>query len=466
VNLSYALLITALIRELVSMGAVITILALAFEPFFQQIVTYPVRIVPKWGETAYVTVATQYMQIISPGGAFTWSTMDSAINSRLSLGNEPPRSFPTQCPTGNCTFPDYSSLGVCHQCADVSYLLEYQCNDNKTFLDDATAGYIVRNPCGYKFNKTFVAGTKTADEKPMTVPMTILIGGGFEGREPDFAEMTMSNVWNATVFTNLTFPILHFYVAYTPGGPVETRKNTTAVLKECAVNWCVKKFSGSFEGGKIKEREYDSVIYNPSTPPTRYDLPSWPEVNMTVGNTTFTVPNGTTDRMELNFFNHLPSLRSIELGGDEVPAEEQLFGLWSFMYKAPYDINPGLTELTTEMTSAMRDQSSNRRNTTRKVYGTVFGPETYVHVRWIWMTLPVVLLFSGLAFLFAAVVQSRKAGIEVRKNSALASMLYGMTAETRLRFEAVEKPSEIEEVAKGVSVRLEDGIGQRRLVSM
>jgi hypothetical protein len=67
------------------------------------------------------------------------------------------RSSTATCSTGNCTWPLYPTLGVCHDCEDVSHLLEYFCK-NHTSLDIAAIPRGALDPCGFRVNNTFVVG--------------------------------------------------------------------------------------------------------------------------------------------------------------------------------------------------------------------------------------------------------------------------------------------------------------------
>lgn len=97
--------------SIASLGAIVTILAMALDPFVQQILSYPVQQTP--GITAQATMSQA--QTFAPNANYTsfsqyynaalWNT-DFAVN-------------PT-CPSGNCTWPEFQSLGFCSKCQDVT----------------------------------------------------------------------------------------------------------------------------------------------------------------------------------------------------------------------------------------------------------------------------------------------------------------------------------------------------------
>ena len=74
--------------------------------------------------------------------------------------------------------------------------------------------------------------------------------------------------------------------------------------------------------------------------------------------------------------------------------------------------------------------------------------ETYVHVRWVWLTLTAVLIVSSAAFLALAMLETRYKKAEVWKDSSLALILHGLEQKGESTG-VVNKLSDMEDVAKG-----------------
>ncbi|KAI1363073.1 hypothetical protein F5Y08DRAFT_354771 [Xylaria arbuscula] len=117
---SLILLATPSRWSLASMGAVITILALAFEPFTQQITTYPVR--QAVAPIAGTAPPTLYR-------AKTWINKQTIDDSLADLhrrftavlwdtSNETESFATAQCSTGNCTWGNFETLAFCTSCQD------------------------------------------------------------------------------------------------------------------------------------------------------------------------------------------------------------------------------------------------------------------------------------------------------------------------------------------------------------
>ncbi|EKG16900.1 hypothetical protein MPH_05881 [Macrophomina phaseolina MS6] len=114
---------------LASLGAFITIAALAVDPFSQQVLQYYDCLEPVAGSIARIPKTNRY----STGGMHTGAgsaTLDGPTQVAIYMGllNPPANSSASvsvDCSTGNCTFPadsgaTFSTLGMCHSCTDIS----------------------------------------------------------------------------------------------------------------------------------------------------------------------------------------------------------------------------------------------------------------------------------------------------------------------------------------------------------
>lgn len=236
-----------------SLGALVTVLALAFEPFFQQIVTYPERLTPvgqsvTWAAMTFVPESASKRR---QGDQTKDPTMSLAIDSAFDSPDIDPRPSTSICPTGNCTWPTYSTLGVCHECQDVSDLLQYICQNN-TSLKYAGGSGGAANPCGFRVNNTFIVGSSgTAGYRKVTSLSTFIVQTfiGLDALGPFF---------NTTVYANATLPIADFYIGYTPGGPSAVLRNDTPpVLLECLLT-C--EFSSSCKA--LRKHTLTPFLYN------------------------------------------------------------------------------------------------------------------------------------------------------------------------------------------------------------
>jgi hypothetical protein len=99
-------------RPLASLGAAITILALTYDTFLQQLVRYPVIYQSVFSEEAATKKATS----LNATGNFTdWDSARVAVWLEIGQFDRDPG-----CPTGNCTWPEFKSLGYCSKCGDTT----------------------------------------------------------------------------------------------------------------------------------------------------------------------------------------------------------------------------------------------------------------------------------------------------------------------------------------------------------
>ena len=99
------------IRPLASIGATIMILTLAVDPFVQQILTYPQRMIPE--AAAPISKASTFM--LDPlSSEFRNAIFPGAFSSPNQYDRQP------SCPAKNCTWGPFKSTGWCSKCVDAT----------------------------------------------------------------------------------------------------------------------------------------------------------------------------------------------------------------------------------------------------------------------------------------------------------------------------------------------------------
>ncbi len=114
-----------------------------------------------------------------------------------------------------------------------------------------------------------------------------------------------------------------------------------------------------------------------------------------------------------------------------------------------------MANLATAITNRMRLHSG------QKIQETAIALESYIHVRWLWLLLPLIMVTLALFFLIPTIWQIRRWGIPSWRNSTLAAMTHG-TEKSGTSLLAIgssgckgkEKISDPEEWAAGLEVRL------------
>ncbi|KAF2135590.1 uncharacterized protein K452DRAFT_347514, partial [Aplosporella prunicola CBS 121167] len=120
-------------RSLVaSFGCLITIVSLAVDPFTQQIISYPERSVSLGNTSASVNAARVYDTGLTASQHNMFSQyMDVGMQAAILSGLYGESSTVSHyCPTGNCTWPDITSLSVCNSCSNVTTSTNRTCNSS------------------------------------------------------------------------------------------------------------------------------------------------------------------------------------------------------------------------------------------------------------------------------------------------------------------------------------------------
>ncbi|PLB44450.1 hypothetical protein P170DRAFT_513631 [Aspergillus steynii IBT 23096] len=120
--------------SLASVGSILMVLALAIDPFAQQILSFPLREVPDLSIISYIPRTQEYkMEHASPmylGDKKQKIAFSLSLSTQLAIlkgafqeggGVQP------SCPTGNCTFPNFFTMGFCSKCEDVSNQANQSC---------------------------------------------------------------------------------------------------------------------------------------------------------------------------------------------------------------------------------------------------------------------------------------------------------------------------------------------------
>ena len=94
--------------SLASLGAAITLLSLAFDPFIQQIIDYPLGEVTRESDLAVAKQAIFWINGYGRFGTFFDKMISDSVNA--GVWTDDFKVNPV-CPSGNCTWPSFDSLG-------------------------------------------------------------------------------------------------------------------------------------------------------------------------------------------------------------------------------------------------------------------------------------------------------------------------------------------------------------------
>lgn len=237
---------------LATVGASLMILSVAFDPFAQQILSYPTRRVRAWNETAYVQTAENYTSSWATGAvdSFTLaierqleSSMQMAIFSGLAQTNAP---LDPVCTSADCEYDEFVTLGVCAECENVTNLTHQSCvpetNFNKTagshlWMEKTPTNCTYTSPSGHQLSpKVFeIAGWQILDD------------GNDDNYDNDDSFIVIRQPWTSSINTKpqsapnfVPAKLASFFGAKYDFGQVYDPKNCTIpeekpTLMECCV---------------------------------------------------------------------------------------------------------------------------------------------------------------------------------------------------------------------------------------
>jgi hypothetical protein len=362
--------------------------------------------------------------------------MNNAMLRGVFDGNLAPRMTSTTCTSGNCTWPTFSSLGICSHCEDVTAYAQkhYSCSTSSTSeLEQINCTInLPSSPPYLAFQLTEVESTATQDHPYMFV---------WPSNLKYYSDTGYHEYLTNGTYAGVEEPLLP--IAFVKVDPMSIQSITRA--DQCALSFCVKTYNESVNNGNISS----TVL---STWPGRYSgsnitisPPADKEGSITSNN--FTVDGATADGVRgtigTKFFGNI----SVEIDATlkivgQIPSSDILDAL-----NQTSDLAGLMDSVATSMTNHIRSVSS------VTVAGQVGTVETYVHIRWVWLTLPGALIVASAAFLALAVLDTRRKKAEVWKDSSLALIFHGLEPGAEATG-PVNKISHMEHVAKGVSVIL------------
>jgi hypothetical protein len=394
---------------------------------------------------------SQYCKHSPPNFCQPQHSLTQSLSRRF--GDAPRADIPLNCPTSNCTWPLYETLGICSACADVSQLLTFACLPS---LLDWSSGVVPTKDgfnitdgvaCGYFLNAT--------SESPILMsgysidPNTSAVGEALLSRSmPLLSNPSKEPKYGGSInFKNIRNPIADFLIVAVKDS-LSVYRNETPSAHECMLTWCVQTINSSYTWPRYQESVSNSVIN--TTSGSSPWVTSEVETEDGLETDMFYLQNisisGSSGGRSISGYGILndTAYYTIQIFDDMFPSFTTVANFTAqplLKYKVtaaqgappfrPLDFNPWLPpnnitghmeRLATAMTNVIRSRSS------EVVSGQAFSNGTYVSVRWQWMSLPLALLVASGIFLIATVFKTSReqSHVGVWKTSALATLLYGL----------------------------------------
>ena len=359
------------------------------------------------------------------------------------------------CLTGNCTFPLFDSLAFCSQCSNVTNEVKFAHSKDDPVV--TTFHYSLPGSAEVSFEAEYEAGDLV--DGPAMITTTDI---------PENASSAVLGIQN---------PIISFAMLQFPDVWMEENQgsffNQMPQAAECALYFCVNTYNVSVTNG-VTTSEILSTWHNETGNPTTGSAgigigasdgilqPPKSDLSLDISeNSTFWIPSGTIAAMK-EYLN-VTFTGFVNVSGGEVDASDGPVFVNDVMQalNLTQNITALMEGLATSMTSYLRNVGGNNETT---AIGTTSKMETYVHVRWAWLGLPIGLLILSTIFLIITMITSKRRGFAIWKTSSLAMLFHGLDGIQE--HHAVESRGQMDDIAVHTRVKLRRGeIGDLRLVA-
>jgi hypothetical protein len=321
------------------------------------------------------------------------------------------------CPTGNCTFAPYQSLGFCSKCGDLTSALTLASSDDDTYSYNYTL------PNGLFFNTT--AGS----------PYTI---------------KTTTNVDLVRLDTTGLPLILNFSAITTPGKTMPP----PVTAMECALYFCVSTHQAIVRRGDLTEESFPTAtISNHSTTALTVDTVASPQPCLNDGQCSYAIS-------WLSILAMRNTLSPLVSGFGMLPVSNRPY-FTSDTLRALYGGSGNLTQINGTFHSIAAALTANARNRVCQatVPGDAWTNVSYIRIRWLWMLLPITLAVLSILFFIVTIIHTRNQYIW--KSSPLALLCADLQIDGSVQPLKSGKidpdQKKLDEMAKLAKVRLEAG---------
>lgn len=464
-------------RSLVSLGAAIMLLAIPFDPFMQQMLRYPLKEISTVSPQA---VAKQSFGFFAenPRNLPDFG-MKSAINAAIwSDGFE----VPPSCPSGNCTWPTFRSVGLCSRCHDLTAASTLVGCENIRFNNTVrpqSASCDISLPRGQSTTITLKKGGQMPAQNlaiPLGVPWASL-------SIPTDVLWTFypqnSEGKSNSIHDGLEYPlgvITHAALGLPtdkPMQPAQCGKDLSIHrVSQCELSVCARTYQISVSSGVpsinttfLDYGEYfidhsGVTCWKPKHGAPIVDKPHLLNPSHKWENTTDLEFCPVPEKGILDPLAGVHTLNYAKLGPSNTWSN---FSFHSTSEATRKIVDIGLEHAMDNVAASLTKLNLDRSNGT--VDGTVSHIEVIVAVNWMWMIPPAVILVACIVFLAWVILINRDRDLSLWKSSVLPILYHGRDDDLLPDCgEETTSVSQMEETAKAVDARLQILDTRRRLM--
>ncbi|KAI1751005.1 hypothetical protein F4782DRAFT_507719 [Xylaria castorea] len=508
------------LRHVATLGAVVVIALLSYEPFLQATITQYGELYGEYsgsgsraaiGRVQRVDVGgfSQLSNTANPilqgaGLLPTWSMQaDYGLTTSIyngfyaSIAQDVLPSF--TCSTGNCTFGTFTSLGVCGACVDVS---SHLVSNHSSGMIPGTAVA----PPGHNLNHTYTSYTLVG---PSNLTISNYDGlrnttdgvGDYTGSGNQIFQSDTLSTIQATVFPqdtiyfskilNSTTFVVFQIIQSRPDflNNVSDWKTTVPMATECGLYFCANMYSSSVVEGKLQEnvtrtwsnrdpRSYqpqdilgkgvgnephDDPLYSGSRDYERSDLQVFiPEDEATRAGLSSDQPrrfniSQATVQTTMNWIT-----TKFAPGQINIPVQATFNISSGFANDGPGEVIGNSGDLNNTFGAVASSMTAYMRNMGLESipqYGASQTWVLYFRIRWGFLAPPLVLTLAGCLFLLYTIRETQSLGLIAWKESTLATLAHGLDILTRSKLRDAYRDGTEEKAAREITARVEKSWG-------
>ncbi|KAB8069299.1 hypothetical protein BDV29DRAFT_183023 [Aspergillus leporis] len=419
-------------RYLVTVGCFVLVVAAAIAPFVQQVIAINMRPVhspnPSSVQICNTSTYTDYGEGAGPGqNEVPLSTLASIYTGIFQGQSTGSHSVIMSCPTGNCTFVPYQSLGFCSRCTNIT---------NELTLNKSSPYPSSSSSSGYMDTYNYKLPNGLSFTTSMTGMHRMNATNGLELLELDTKNLPL---------------IMNFTAISAAGYGVPPQVSAT----ECALYFCIDTYEATVKDGEVNERLLSSTTSsNLTATSVTENFALTPETCYVNGTQSKDTSQCT---YPINWISRLAMVNSLTplLNGSGVFFMSNRVSWSSDTARALYGQQGNLTDISTIFTSLTSALTTHARTQVCKasIKGMTWTVESFVSVRWPWMILPIALVVMTIVFLVVTVIKTRNQYIW--KSSPLALLFSDLAVEAPHSFQTNPSLSGMEDVSRKMKVWLE-----------
>lgn len=306
--------------------------------------------------------------------------------------------IPLVCGGANCTYPDFTSLGICSECEDVTANTKLQCG----IVGGQTVVCNITTPAGIEMSAQWTSIGNLAGNKP-TYDQFVTGGSSYDS-------LLHPNESCIQCGTPISADIFRLGVARFGDSGYDEPQDWEDTLEtyDCTYSLCAQSFANwsTINGDTIDgTRSQSSLKVNPLKVEFFFDF-STLDTHFP-GDQTFTIA----------YQDHMFIWQTLSsaYGIDDSTSGATSGSFADFIFTALYN-SPDLLETMQNMAISMSNRMLVNPNATT-VYGGVFGEQTFIRVQWWWFTPSVVLELIATLLLIVTILKTHKAGQYAWKSS-------------------------------------------------